>query len=325
MTEKTQSTINKVKVKKNCGWFFVFIALIFSIVAIGGTGYLYYIGYQIRNALNQNLNNLTVSIGVNHHKVTDTINRVTTQLDMLESQINNQNMNQKEYSLLQLNELISMANQSLVVYNDVKSALKLLNYAANIVNETTDAQYVSIKSAIVNDINDLGQLQYADAIVMTSKLNLMINQINTLPLLSEKDSLTMGNDVVNPQDITNSGSLWLRFWNSIKQDFKSLVTISSTNGNKAIQLLPEKEIIIRQNIKLYLLNLRIALLQHDDVAWKFNLNNINTDLALFFVKTHLLESVKNNVDDLIKVNISMNNANIDNTLKALNKLNSLQK
>lgn len=320
-------TENKIKVKKQGGKIFGLFAIFVSLIALGSSAYLYYLGMQTKSAFKREIGILKSSTATDLELLGSNNAQLASHIKALESQIHG--MNDKinpNLSLLQINELISMANQSLIVYGDVKSSLKLLKYASDVLTNNNDAQYVGVKSALANDIAKLGQLQYADSIVLLSKINLLAKQITVLPLINDKNVVSVESKTVDNMNVAlNQNSIWNKFWYNLKKDFKSLVLISSTRNSQAIELLPQKEIILRQNIKLYLLNARMALLQHDEESWKFNLNNINASLENYFAHTALLESIINNINELLKVDISTGDANIDSTLTALNKLNNLQK
>lgn len=309
-------------VKRNPGgrWL-ALIAILFSLVAIAAAGYVYYQYDNLHNEFRQSVVTIR-NVERNNQQLKLQLSRSQLQLIVIESRFDMVVKANQNFALLQLNEIISMANQSLLVYGDIKSAVKLLSYAADILNNNASAQYIEIKNAVNNDVVALGQLQYTDAIMLTSKLNAIANQISTLPLVDENEVI----HVETQQNVIDktSHNIWERFWNNFKKDIRSLVYISNNNNSNAIQLLPEKEIIIRQNLKLYLLNAKIALLQHDDQAWKYNLINIQSDLDDYFIQNSLLVSIQSNVADLLKADVTMNNININNTLKALNKLNGIQ-
>ncbi len=311
-----------VKIKRGVNSFSL-IAIVLSLMALGGFGYLYYVGIVKQQQIDDKMTSLTQLVNSQNDVTTNDIVEIKSNIELLESQITKLGNQKIDYSLLQINELINMANQSLLVYNDVRSTLKLLNYATKLLNNTNDPKYVEIKTTIANDIAQLGQIQYADPIVLSSKVNAILNQITTLPLIDNSVQATNENQVqMSHADLTQS--LWLRFWANLKHDFASLVKVSSSDKNKVIQLSPDKNIIIRQNIKLDLLNARMALLQHDNLAWKYNLDDVKDNLNLYFVNNTLIGAIINNINGLLQTDISNSKINLDDTLKALNKLNQIE-
>ncbi|MFN8770558.1 MAG: uroporphyrinogen-III C-methyltransferase [Neisseriaceae bacterium] len=322
-------TDNEKKIKnKRSGITTCLFAIFLSLIVATIGGYLYYYELQFQKKIRTEIDGLHAIVNNNILPIRVQNEQIKSRIDGIESEISIIKSGSNQHlPLFHINELISMANQSLLVYGDVRSTLKLLQYANDILSNNNEAQYIEIKSAITNDIAKLGQLQYIDSVALSSKINTIIDQITSIPIIGDdKSAIKVESTIYTSIDNgSNKASLWTKFIENIKSSLKSLVLVTSTNNRKAIELLPEKEIIVRQNIKLYLLNARIALLQHDQNSWKFNLTNVDENLKDYFIKTTLLSSIINNIDDLLKVDISMENANIDDTLKALNKLNDLQK
>lgn len=312
-----------VKIKHGMSVLGLF-AILLSIVALGGTSYLYYIGLNKETQIDNKLNSVTQLISAQNDTYANNIVEIKTTVDSFESQVARLSNQKTDYTLLQLNELINMANQSLFVYNDIKSTLKLLNYAQKLLSNNNSPIYVEVKTAIANDIAQLGQIQYTDPVVLSSKINAVLNQITTLPLID--DSVQIAKEIQSTQDNNSdlTQSIWYKFWKNLKHDFASLVKVSSSDKNNVIQLSPEKDVLIRQNLKLDLLNVRMALLQHDNSAWQYNLNNVKNDLGLYFVNNALVGAIIENINGLLQTNISIAGINLDDTLKALNKLNQIE-
>ena len=71
-------------------------------------------------------------------------------------------------------------------------------------------------------------------------------------------------------------------------------------------------------------NARIALLGHDERSWRFNLQNASAYLSTYFSDYDGFFDVSTKLKELLKINVAMSDINIDNTLKALNKLKALE-
>jgi uncharacterized protein HemX len=328
----SQKEVSSEQQGKSGGTLLAVIAVLLSLLTAAFCGYVYYIGINQQNYLANQLTNLNHGINLDKTKLNNQLQLLDNNVSGLESQVHSITaVTNNNLVLLQLNQLIGMANQSLVVYSDSKSALKLLDYVAMMLEGKTQAQYVEVKAAVNSDITKLTALQYVDATVLVTKLNALNIQISDLPLIdydkankTSQLSVESGQGTVITATSAASTSLWSKFWHNLKKDLQSIVVISSTDSAKALQLLPDKEIIIRENIKLYLLNAKIAVLQHDQASWVFNLQSIKTDLTTYFSKSSINTALIGNLDELINVNITLSGANIDASIKALNKLNNLQ-
>lgn len=283
--------------------------------------YLYYQVVLLKNEFQDKLNHYKVSNNY-FQQENDKQNEKIIELQNSVTQFNNQIGSSSEVKqnivLFQLNQLINAAVQSLIVYHDIKNTIRLLTYAKNTIN-VNQAVYTELKFAINEDIVKLEQVEENDVISLTAQLEQLNSQINGLQSFTQKVTLTTKNDL---QDNQNK---WQRFWGDIKNILVNLVSISRVDTNAQIILMPDQEYIVKQNIKLNLLNAKMALTLHDDAVWKYSLTNVINLLNGYFISNSYNVGNKNLIsvfEKLSKMNISDSSANIDKTLKALNKLNS---
>lgn len=226
----------------------------------------------------------------------------------------------KDFSLVQINELIGLANQILLLYGDVNSTIRILVYTNKLLENNTHINYMSLKSAILNDIDNLQLLEKVNVYSITSKINLLSNSINNLPLNIELDKRNKYLRELKIDNIENQ-SIIQKFWDNFKSDIRKLFIVSKINKQNEIELLPEKEIIIRQNVKLNILNLKIALLQRNDKLWHYYLSDVKSNIENYFVKNDNVDSLINIINELNDINITMN-YNLQKTNDALSILNN---
>ena len=68
----------------------------------------------------------------------------------------------------------------------------------------------------------------------------------------------------------------------------------------------------------------MALLQHDQASWNYSLNNAKTAVTAYFSGYQGLDKIQTQLTELLNVNVSNPQANIDATLAQLIKLNNLK-
>jgi uroporphyrin-3 C-methyltransferase len=307
-------TIGTVKVKGRKRSTF---ALILSIVTLGAAGYLYYQGIKLHAQTVYQLQSLDNASASNSLELARGLTAVNNQISQIQNKITAISSDKFSANNYQLNNLISLANQSLIVYHDVNSAIKLLGYAQNILQSDNNAQYTELKVAITTDLDNLKQLPVIDRVIIATKLNNIIDNTDHLELIVNNVP------IVNQASIDTKQAKWKLFLSNIKSKLFGLVQVSNANKNDVLNLLPQNQAIIHQNIKLDILNARMALLQNDEANWQYSLNAAKQSLAVYFIDNVKMQNTLNQLDELEKINISYEDTGIDGTLKALNKLNNL--
>jgi uncharacterized protein HemX len=321
MTEST-STARVVSAKevKYRGGKLAALAFILALAASGGVGYLYYNSINIHTDTVYQLQSQN-RIYQNYMATNDAaIKDLNESIDGLKNKIESANTSNGKVNLTnyQVNELVSLANQSLLIYHDLKTTLKILNYVKNLIQGNNDATYVELKVALVDDIAKLERLTPIDYTIISAKLNNIINQIDTLKPVIHGDKVATAavNNVLKPNK-------WQEFLNNIKTKLFGLVQLSTYTNDQRLELLPEQNFLLTQNLKLDILNARIALLQNDGKNWQYSLNAAKVKLSNYYILDSSLQQILSQISELVALEITISDANIDNVLKALTKLNNL--
>lgn len=307
----------------------VFLSFILSLGAIGGGVYLYYQVLQAKTQFDLKLNDMsnqyTNQLNTNSLVISELKRNVVVIQENMAKLTLMTDINKSKLVIYQLNELINMANQALLVYNDIKGAIQLLTYAQTILSNNTDAGFVALKLALAKNLEQLNQIAPIDTVVIIGKLDAIMTQAQNLPI--HKNIIESNNlyDSQQPQQLVNNNliNLWQKFWVNIKRDFAALIKITTPGKLNTIQhnkivLLPADEIFVRQNIKLYLFNARMSLLQQDQEGWRINLTSAATDFNNYFFIDQQLTNVVNSLNALADINIAHNSVNLNETLQALN-------
>jgi uroporphyrin-3 C-methyltransferase len=301
---------------------YLFINILATLIVIASF-FTFVYNYKEIVRLNKSINNLDKIIKEN----SDNINHLFSINDYNENKILKFesrlevliNAN-KDFSLVQINELISLANQMLLLYGDVNSTIRILIYTNKLLENNLHINYMPLKSAILDDIDNLQLIEKVNIYSITSKLNLLSNSINNLPLNIDLDKKNKYQFELKVDNIDNPNIIQ-KFWTNLKNDMRKLFIVSKINKQDEIELLPEKEIIIRQNVKLNILNLKITLLQRNDKLWHYYLSDIKSNIDNYFVKNDNVGSLINIINELNEINITLN-YNLQKTNDALNLLNN---
>ncbi|MQQ99391.1 uroporphyrinogen-III C-methyltransferase [Glaciimonas soli] len=218
--------------------------------------------------------------------------------------------NGDDWALSQVDDVLSTANQQLQLAGNVQGALIALENADKNLARSDKAQFVAIRAAIARDIDRLKALPTLDVTGISARLDSLISQVDTLPLLSDEKPVVTANRAdmvninkqpvhpVNPhkannkavKDVgvnssdaastnaatgTNWGGVLKDTWQSWSTEFwgqiRQLIRVRTVATPDALMLSPTQAYYVHENLKLRLLNARLGLLSHNDAAFRSDL------------------------------------------------------
>ncbi|MGB4812891.1 MAG: uroporphyrinogen-III C-methyltransferase [Methylophilaceae bacterium] len=217
--------------------------------------------------------------------------------------------NREATALAEVEQLLTIADQQLQLAGNVKAALLALNAADTRLEPLALPRASQLRETLALEITNLRKLPQVDVSEISQKLETLSDLTETLPLISERQP-TLNAKLSEQATLANTQKLSLveKIVTPIWKDFKNLVTVERIDKPEPPLLSPESGLYLRENIKLSLLTARIALLQHDDINYKNDLNHVKKWLNLYFDNKHpntilALQIVKNLTEDNINIKL----------------------
>ena len=124
-------------------------------------------------------------------------------------------------------------------------------------------QFLPLRRALARDIERLKAVPFVDVSGMSVKLDQAVATIDKLPLSRDE---RLPPPVDEPPAAEPSG--WQRLARDIWNEVRQLVRIEVSERPAAPLVPPNQEYFLRENLKLRLLSARVALLNHEDEAFK---------------------------------------------------------
>lgn len=176
--------------------------------------------------------------------------------------------NRDEWVLAETDQIVTSANQQLQLTGNVRGALIALEGADARLARTGAPQLAGVRDALRKDIDRLKAVPASDLPQLASKLDEAIAMIDTLPLQAEAPSATPKADAVDTNNAQVSG--WKATWHRLTDEFvgnlKQLVQVRRLDDRDVLLIAPEQGAFLRANLKLRLLNARLALLARNAPA-----------------------------------------------------------
>jgi uroporphyrin-3 C-methyltransferase len=209
--------------------------------------------------------------------------------------------NRDEWALSEIEQVLSTASQQLQLAGNVQGALIALQNADRSLSRSDKPQFVLIRRAIAADIERLKALPAVDLASVAFRLDSVIAQVDTLPLLSGEKPAQPDAPVRHPAPGKQAGAgtaakaaeplmtvgerlthTWRQWSGEMWADVRDLIRVRTVETPEALLLSPAESFFVRENLKLRLLNARLALLSRNEGAFRDDLNNAQATLVKYF-------------------------------------------
>ena len=198
-----------------------------------------------------------------------------------------------EWALSEVEQVLSTASQQLQLAGNVQGALIALQNADRSLSRSDKPQFISVRRAIASDMEKLKAMPSVDLAGVALRLDSVIAQVDTLPLLSDETPLLPAapvpagrGEAKTPAAPLGLGERVLATWRNwsaeMWNDVRQLIRVRSVNTPEALMLSPDQNYFVRENLKLRLLNARLALLSRDETTFSADLASAQETLNKYF-------------------------------------------
>lgn len=245
-----------------------------------------------------------------------------------------------EWALTEIEQVLATASQQLQLAGNVQGALIALQNSDARLAKSDKAQFIAVRRAIAKDIEMLKALPQLDLTGLVLRLDSVIAQVDSIPLWSDEKTPVIATPPKAPlrvlpraakaksdkaevaTDSTFSAQLqdrWQSFSSEMWTELKQLIRVRNVESPDALLLSPSQAYFAKENLKLRLLNARLALLSRNEGAFRSDMISAQDLISKYFdVRTKQAQTAQS----LLK-QIQSNNLSIE--MPALNEsLNSVR-
>lgn len=204
-----------------------------------------------------------------------------------------------EWALSEVEQVLSTASQQLQLAGNVQGALLALQNADRSLARSDKPQFIAVRRAIAADLEKLKATPSVDLAGVAVRLDSVIGQVDTLPLLSGEKPLLPAAPVREQRGAHAASTApgaptaplgmaarllatWRNWSEEMWDDVRQLIRVRSVNTPEALMLSPDQNYFVRENLKLRLLNARLALLSRDETTFAGDLNAAQETLDKYF-------------------------------------------
>lgn len=221
--------------------------------------------------------------------------------------------NRDEWALSEIEQVLSTASQQLQLAGNVQGALIALQNADRSLSRADKPQFITIRRAIARDTDKLKALPGVDVAGLALRIDNIIAQIDSLPMLADSQPVApaamakaplrpaasankankanhAGKVVAAPGNALNAPDpvsarivmLWHSWTDEMWDEVRQLIRVRRVDTPEALMLSPREAYFTRENLKLRLLNARLALLSRNEGAFRSDLDAVQTALQKYF-------------------------------------------
>jgi uroporphyrinogen III methyltransferase/synthase len=240
--------------------------------------------------------------------------------------------NRDDWTLAEVEQMLSSASQQLQLTGNTQLALFALQSADTRLAASNSAQAIAVRRAIAQDIDKLKAAPSADLTGLAIKLDNAIDQVDTLPLAGEAPAAQATPRASTPADTAKVAAAtgeprwkvwWREFSAGVGQQLASLVQVRRVDNADAMLTSPDQGYFVRENVKLRLLSARIALLSRNPATLKSDLNAADAALARYFDgSAKRTQTVRDLVKEVQRGSAAVDVPNLNTSLQAVHQYKS---
>lgn len=235
--------------------------------------------------------------------------------------------NRDEWVLAETEQIVTSANQQLQLTGNVRGALIALEGADARLARTGAPQLAGVRDALKKDIDHLKAVPAADLPQLTGKLDQAIAMIDTLPLQAEEQRVEPRKAGSGPSGVSETG--WTATWHRLSAEMlgsvKQLVQVRRLDDPDVMLVAPEQGAFLRANLKLRLLNARLALLARNASAVHSDVQVAQAALDKYFdAKSRRIAAVKTLLDQVDSGSRTIELPTLDASLTAIGQVKDVK-
>ncbi len=345
--QTVKETPPEVRRSRSGFWFGLIILLIIGVVA--GAGYYFLqqlrdkqegLGGEVKGAVSQQIsdyqsqlaaiqsqlaavqtdvgnkeahftNSVTEFSKLQNEKLDATRKELSEEIQKLQRQLGK---TRGDWLLADAEYLLSVANQRLLLMGDVNTTMEALEAADQRLRESGDAAAYKIREQLAKDISAMSKVNAVDVVGIYATLQNLESQIDSLPLLlpyaGKDETIKPVASEVKPTDLIGQ--------------LETMVTIRHVQQHVNEILTPEQAQFIREQLRVKLEIIKIALVQQNDVLYQASLADTQKWITSNFVKEKAAEHFTLALDKLTDVRLRSQFPDISLSLKMLRDITKLR-
>lgn len=259
---------------------------------------------------------LQAKVGVLEAKLAET----QSQALALEAMYQELSSTRDERVLAEVEQAVVIAMQQLQFAGNVEAALIALQGADARLARSVQPQFLPVRKLILRDIERLKGTPGANISGLSLKIESVVAVVDSLPLAYEqRPKAVAAKPMVAARPTTTE--YWRELGADLWREFRQLVRIERIDQGDPALLAPNQSYFLRENLKLRLLNARMALLQRDGKVFREEIRQSREQLERYFdSRAKPVQAAQSTLGALATTDVSLDLPGLAETLAALRNL-----
>ena len=211
---------------------------------------------------------------------------VAIQRSQLEDLMRSLSRSRDENLLVDIDTGLRVAMQQTAITGSAEPLVAMLKQADERLARYDQPRLEGVRRAIARDLDRVKSVGAPDIPSLSIKLDEAVRLIDELPLLSNAEPRSTPSAQPAPSVLPTWWPAWNASWTAISErvwlEVKSLIRVTRIDHPEAILLAPDNAFFVRENVKLRLLNARLALLSRQFDTAQRDLQVVQTALDRYF-------------------------------------------
>lgn len=177
---------------------------------------------------------------------------------------------------------VRMALQQSQMTGNVEPLLAALKAGDLRISRAAQPRLAPLQRAMQRDADRLRSGANNDTAEALQKIDDLMRSVDELPPLNHVTALRNGANALQPEAPPAGAPWWQRFFYTVASEARSLVRVGRIERPEAVLLAPDQTFFLRENLKLKLLNARLALLSRQVESARGELANVTASLNRYF-------------------------------------------
>lgn len=328
--EVARGSVKKVPVISLSGG----LALIFSLIALVMSGYLWYMLSERQGLLSTDVTGRLAQLDRGVSALEESraaqeqrVNALQETQDTLKAGFNKLAVDvggaRREWVLAETEHLLLIANHRLQLGHDVDLALAALRAADRQLKDLAQPNLLPVRRVLAREIGALEAVDDADITGLSLRLGDLADKVDRLPLIAQ----TQFKKAAANEGAAAAGQprRWDDFLREMWRDLKSLIRIRDDMDVRRPLLPPEQHYFLRENLRLMLRGAQLALLERDEATYQQNLRAVLAWLKDYFDSdTQVVANTTQELEKMLATRVNVELPDISASLAELKKIAARQ-
>ena len=206
---------------------------------------------------------------------------VSLQRSQLEELMQSLSRSRDENLVVDVESAVRLALQQAQATGSVEPLLAALKSADQRIARAAQPRLAPLQRALTRDVDRLRASSGIDNGDALQKVDDLMRSVDELPPLNAPMARGRADQGLN-ESIASDATWWERGLRLVRQEVRSLVRVGRIERPEAVLLTPDQVFFLRENLKLKLLNIRLALLSRQFDAARTEIASVSVALNRYF-------------------------------------------